>query len=94
VWGISATPERFVRAIKRWEVQRTSREVSVPIEAVRSSGLLKRSGRSQSVPLIRDHQAPLTPPSPGIPADRAYGTVRRWADLDERRIQSRPYRPG
>jgi len=41
VWGISATPERFVRAIKRWEVQRTSREVSVPIEAVRSSGLLK-----------------------------------------------------
>jgi len=41
VWGISATPERFVRAIARWDVQRTSREVNVPIEAVRSSGLLK-----------------------------------------------------
>ena len=37
------------------------------------------------MPLIRDHQAPLTPTSPGIPADRAYGTVRPWADLDERR---------
>lgn len=43
VWGISATPERFVRAIKRWEsvVPRNSREVNVPIDAVRSSGLLK-----------------------------------------------------
>lgn len=41
MWGISATPERFIRAIKRWDVQRNSREIPVPMEAVRSSGLLK-----------------------------------------------------
>jgi len=41
VWGISATPERFVQAIKRWDVERTSRPVTVPLDDVRASGLLK-----------------------------------------------------
>ncbi|MGV1009095.1 MAG: DEAD/DEAH box helicase [Dermatophilaceae bacterium] len=41
VWGISATPERFVRAIDRWEVERTYRAVTVPLDEVRASGLLK-----------------------------------------------------
>lgn len=41
VWGISATPERFVQAIRRWEAERTSRAVNVAIDDVRASGLLK-----------------------------------------------------
>ncbi len=41
VWGISATPERFVQAIKRWDVERTSKPVTVPLDDVRASGLLK-----------------------------------------------------
>jgi type III restriction enzyme len=41
VWGISATPERFMQAIKRWEVERTHKAVSVPLDEVRASGLLK-----------------------------------------------------
>ena len=41
VWGISATPERFVQAIERWEVSRLQKAVVVPLEDVRSSGLLK-----------------------------------------------------
>src|ERR1700728_3636633 len=41
VWGISATPERFMQAIERWEVQRTHKSVTVPLDEVRSSGLLK-----------------------------------------------------
>lgn len=40
VWGISATPEKFTQAIKTWG-DRTSKAITVPIEAVRSSGLLK-----------------------------------------------------
>lgn len=41
VWGISATPERFTQAIARWDSQRSTKMVSVPIEEVRASGLLK-----------------------------------------------------
>jgi superfamily II DNA or RNA helicase len=41
VWGISATPERFNQAIARWSSQRTNKLVTVPIDEVRSSGLLK-----------------------------------------------------
>jgi len=41
VWGISATLERFVQAIKRWDVERTSKPVTVPLDDVRASGLLK-----------------------------------------------------
>ncbi|OZE92830.1 hypothetical protein CH299_28330 [Rhodococcus sp. 14-2686-1-2] len=41
VWGISATPERFMQAIERWEVQRTNRSIAVAIDDVRASGLLK-----------------------------------------------------
>lgn len=41
VWGISATPERFNQAIARWDTNRTNKMVTVPIEEVRSSGLLK-----------------------------------------------------
>jgi type III restriction enzyme len=41
VWGISATPERFTRAITRWEIQRTTKIIDIAIEDVRSSGLLK-----------------------------------------------------
>jgi type III restriction enzyme len=41
VWGISATPERFTNAIRRWEVQRTHKPVTVPLDDVRASGLLK-----------------------------------------------------
>lgn len=41
VWGISATPERFMQAIERWEVQRTNKPVTVALEDVRASGLLK-----------------------------------------------------
>lgn len=41
VWGISATPERFMKAITRWEPERTSRQVTVPLDDVRNSGLLK-----------------------------------------------------
>lgn len=41
VWGISATPERFMAAIERWEVERTNKPVTVPLEDVRASGLLK-----------------------------------------------------
>ncbi|MDO3394910.1 DEAD/DEAH box helicase family protein [Nocardioides sp. SOB44] len=41
VWGISATPERFNQAIARWTVQRTNKMITVPLEAVRGSGLLK-----------------------------------------------------
>jgi type III restriction enzyme len=40
VWGISATPENFNKAIAAWG-DRTSRVISVPIDEVRSSGLLK-----------------------------------------------------
>lgn len=41
VWGISATPERFNQAIAKWDTNRTNKMVSVPIEEVRASGLLK-----------------------------------------------------
>jgi len=41
VWGISATPERFLQAIERWEVERTNKPVTVPLDDVRASGLLK-----------------------------------------------------
>jgi hypothetical protein len=41
VWGISATPERFMQAIARWDVARTNTPVTVPIDEVRASGLLK-----------------------------------------------------
>lgn len=41
VWGISATPQRFTEAIGRWAVDRTMRPVTVPVEDVRASGLLK-----------------------------------------------------
>lgn len=41
VWGISATPERFMSAIERWEVERTNKPVTVPLDDVRASGLLK-----------------------------------------------------
>ncbi|MBE7192971.1 MAG: DEAD/DEAH box helicase family protein [Gordonia polyisoprenivorans] len=41
VWGISATPERFVQAIRRWDHPRTSKAVTVPLDDVRASGLLK-----------------------------------------------------
>lgn len=41
VWGISATPERFIQAIDRWGDHRTNKTVTVPIEDVRASGLLK-----------------------------------------------------
>ena len=42
VWGISATPQRFQEAMKRAEApNRTRRDIPVPIEEVRESGLLK-----------------------------------------------------
>ncbi|MEV2241913.1 DEAD/DEAH box helicase family protein [Micromonospora sp. NPDC049891] len=41
VWGISATPERFIEAIGRSGNQRTSTSVTVPLEDVKASGLLK-----------------------------------------------------
>jgi type III restriction enzyme len=41
IWGISATPERFQQAIERWDVERTHKSVPVPLDEVRSSGLLK-----------------------------------------------------
>lgn len=41
VWGISATPERFMSAIERWQVERTNKPVTVPLDDVRASGLLK-----------------------------------------------------
>jgi superfamily II DNA or RNA helicase len=41
VWGISATPERFVQAIARWGNNRTTTNIDVPIGDVRASGLLK-----------------------------------------------------
>lgn len=41
VWGISATPERFNQAIARWDTNRTNKMVSVPLDEVRASGLLK-----------------------------------------------------
>lgn len=41
VWGISATPERFIQAIGRWGNQRTNKSVIVPLDDVRASGLLK-----------------------------------------------------
>ena len=40
VWGISATPERFNHAIATWG-DRTSKAITVPIDEVRASGLLK-----------------------------------------------------
>lgn len=40
VWGISATPLRFLQAIDRW-APRTSKAITIPTEDVRSSGLLK-----------------------------------------------------
>jgi type III restriction enzyme len=51
VWGISATPERFIEAIERWDVQRTHKAVTVALEDVRSSGLLKDK-------IILDNPAP------------------------------------
>lgn len=41
VWGISATPERFNQAMARWGDQRTMKSITVPIDEVRASGLLK-----------------------------------------------------
>ncbi|MCY7290250.1 MAG: DEAD/DEAH box helicase family protein [Cryobacterium sp.] len=41
VWGISATPERFNKAMERSEIARTNKPVTVPLEDVRASGLLK-----------------------------------------------------
>ena len=41
VWGISATPERFVQAIDRWGDHRINTTIPVAIEDVRASGLLK-----------------------------------------------------
>jgi type III restriction enzyme len=41
VWGISATPERFNEAIAKWGTQRTNRHVTVPLDEVRASGLIK-----------------------------------------------------
>lgn len=41
VWGISATPERFNKAMERSDVERTHKPVTVPLEDVRASGLLK-----------------------------------------------------
>ena len=41
VWGISATPERFNEAMKRSDVERTHKPVTVPLDDVRASGLLK-----------------------------------------------------
>ncbi len=41
VWGISATPERFEQAISRAVPARTRKDVRVPIEEVRESGLIK-----------------------------------------------------
>lgn len=41
VWGISATPERFNEAIARWGNHRTNRMITVPLDEVRASGLLK-----------------------------------------------------
>ncbi|HEV7647430.1 MAG TPA: DEAD/DEAH box helicase family protein [Actinophytocola sp.] len=40
VWGISATPERFNQAIATWG-DRTNKAITVPIDDVRASGLLK-----------------------------------------------------
>lgn len=41
VWGISATPERFNEAIAKWGSQRTNKHVTVPLNEVRNSGLIK-----------------------------------------------------
>ncbi|MFF1818105.1 DEAD/DEAH box helicase [Kribbella sp. NPDC058245] len=41
IWGISATPERFNQALARWGNHRTNKSVTVPIDDVRASGLLK-----------------------------------------------------
>lgn len=41
IWGITATPERFNQAIARWGNQRTNKSVTVPVDEVRASGLLK-----------------------------------------------------
>ncbi len=41
VWGISATPERFTKAMARSQVERTHKPVNVPLDDVRASGLLK-----------------------------------------------------
>jgi type III restriction enzyme len=51
VWGISATPERFIQAIERWDVERTHKSVAVALDDVRSSGLLKDK-------IILDNPAP------------------------------------
>lgn len=51
VWGISATPERFIRAIDRWGDHRTNKSVTVPLDEVRASGLLKDK-------IILDNPAP------------------------------------
>lgn len=40
IWGISATPERFLQAVDRWG-DRTNRPITVPVDEVRASGLLK-----------------------------------------------------
>ncbi|MEU0570315.1 DEAD/DEAH box helicase family protein [Nonomuraea sp. NPDC005983] len=41
IWGISATPERFIQAIGRWNGHRSNKQVIVPLDEVRASGLLK-----------------------------------------------------
>lgn len=41
VWAISATPERFEAALKKGAVPRLVREVPVPVDEVRESGLIK-----------------------------------------------------
>lgn len=41
VWGISATPERFITSVKTANPARTLREVEVEVADVRESGLLK-----------------------------------------------------
>ena len=41
VWGISATPERFLQAIEHWDVERTHKPIAVPLDDVKASGLLK-----------------------------------------------------
>lgn len=41
VWGISATPERFIEAVRKASPARPLREVSVAVDDVRASGLLK-----------------------------------------------------
>ncbi len=51
IWGISATPERFIQAIDRWGNQRTNKAITVPLDDVRASGLLKDK-------IILDNPAP------------------------------------